>query len=441
MGRTLAALLLAALAAAAPAAPPLFPVAGEMRGRVAFWKRVYTEITSRQAFVHDSEDVTIVYRKVAAAGPGRARRRAHAREKARVAGALRGIARKNYKGLTPRERAVAAVVGRRRRADLLRLARGVRVQTGLRDRYYRGLVRSHAWLPHIRRIHRRMGLPEELAYLPHVESSFNTKAHSKAGAAGIWQFMGRTARHYGLRMSRAVDERRDVLKSTRAAARLLRDNHRSLKSWPLALTAYNHGVRSMRRAVGALGTRDINAIVEGYRGPRFGFASKNFYATFMATVEISRDPGRHFPSFRPPPAASFSTVRLEGALSVAQVRRATGLSEGALRRHNPAIRPAAYRAPLLLPGGFDLRVPKAAPPALARHRRGLRAAGAAAASARRGRPRGRRTHVVKRGENLHGIARMHRVALADIIHANGLTNPSRIHPGDRLRIPARRGRN
>ena len=130
----------------------------------------------------------------------------------------------------------------------------------------------------------RLGLPPELAALPHVESSFDPTAYSKVGAAGLWQFMRSTGRRF-LRIDSTVDERLDPFRETEAAAQLLSYNYRLLGSWPLAITAYNHGAEGMRRARDELGTDDIARIVHDYHSPSFGFASRNFYVSFLAALD------------------------------------------------------------------------------------------------------------------------------------------------------------
>lgn len=101
--------------------------------------------------------------------------------------------------------------------------------------------------------------------------------------------MPATARGLGLKVSRQRDERLDVLKATRAAARMLRQNYRMLGSWPLAITAYNHGPYGVRRAVQAVGSTDLMVLIERYEKSTWGFASKNFYAEFIAALAVVTD--------------------------------------------------------------------------------------------------------------------------------------------------------
>ena len=136
-------------------------------------------------------------------------------------------------------------------------------------------------------------MPIELTRLPHIESSFENRALSKVGAAGIWQIMPATGRLY-LRVNRDVDERLHVRTATMAAAQILRENYEKLGTWPLAITAYNHGANGMKRAVDTVGTTDFGVIVQRYRGPLFGFASQNFYAEFLAALDVSQNYKQYF---------------------------------------------------------------------------------------------------------------------------------------------------
>ena len=411
-------------------ASPHFPVTGEMKKRVAFWKRVYTEITTREAFLHDGQDLTLVYKKISLPNSPRARKRLIRREREAIKSTLRSIARKKYTNLNKQERRLAHIVGKRNIVKLHRLSKNIRFQSGLRDRYYRGLIRSYAYLPHIKKIFRKHRLPMDLVYLPHVESSFNYNAYSKAGAAGIWQFIRSTARSYGLKISSSIDERRDPLKAADAAARLLKDNYRKLKSWPLALTAYNHGIYSVKKAVRRLQTRKINTIIEEYTGKRFGFASKNFYATFMATVEISKNPEKYFKPFPPPKPLAFSHLTLSRSRSLIQVQKALGLPRKTIKKYNPSIMGRAFRGRLKLPKGFVLKFPKVSHRTMQKYRISLFSNTKDTPTRRK-----KRTfHIVSKGENLYDIAGMYRVKMRDIVALNEIANPSRIYPGRRLKI-------
>ena len=219
-------------------------------------------------------------------------------------------------------------------AEFRAAAGRLRFQLGQSDRFRAGLIRSGTWKPYIHDVLAKRGLPLELAALPHVESSFDPTGYSKVGAAGMWQFMRSTGVRY-MRIDHIVDERRDPFFSTDAAARLLADNYSVIQSWPLALTAYNHGLAGMRRAVQQQKTTDIATIVAKYQSRSFGFASRNFYTAFLAALEIDSNPERYFPNLKLDPPSRHGDDH--GA----------GVHDGrhAGRRVEPARRHAAHAEP------------------------------------------------------------------------------------------------
>jgi membrane-bound lytic murein transglycosylase D len=183
---------------------------------------------------------------------------------------------------------------------LLRAAANTRVQQGVREKVDEGVRRARGYLPRILSILRRHNVPEELAALPLVESAFNPQARSKAGAVGLWQFVVSTGKRY-LTINRGRDDRRDPIRATEAAARLLRHNYETLGSWPLALMAYHHGMEGVLAARATVGSNAVEEIIARYTGPRFGFASKNFYAEYLAALEIFHPAIREYaqPPHRP----------------------------------------------------------------------------------------------------------------------------------------------
>ena len=409
-----------------------FPVSGPMRTRVNFWKRVYTEINHFQAFLHDKDNLTLIYRKVDLPQGLRKRGRQAKREKRKIAKILKSVAKKNYNNLNKEEQKIAKIIGKRTPAEIKKLIPRIRYQYGLKDRYYQGLIRSYAYIHKIKKIFKKNKLPDELSYLPHVESSFNYHAYSKVGAAGIWQFMRSTARRYGLKVSYVVDERKDPIKATNSAAKFLKDNYRMLKSWPLALTAYNHGPRSVQRAVRKLNTTNINKIIENYDGKRFGFASKNFYATFMATVEISKKPEQYFRAFKKPTPFNYTSLKLDHPYSISHLVKHLKINPKVIKEFNPSIRRSAYYTPLNLPKGFVLNLPVYKQKKISQYRKTLASIKKKIKSFD-----SIRLHIVSHGENLYDIARIHRISLGDIIQHNRIKNPSLLYPGMKIKIPGK----
>ncbi len=347
-----------ALSRAAFAAEEAFPRPPELEPAIHFWVRVYTEIDTDSGFLHDDENLSVVYETLHFTPNSSPRERERLVDQARdrCVAALKRIAAATGP-LSADDQRIRDLWGDEvAPARLLEATDHIRFQLGQSDRFREGLERSGRWEAHIAEALANLGLPPELAVLPHVESSFNPAAHSKAGAAGLWQFMRSTGRRY-MRIDSTVDDRLDPFRSTEAAAQLLAYNHRLLGTWPLAVTAYNHGAAGMRRAVETLGTDDIAAIVRKYRSPSFGFASRNFYVSFLAALEVDKDPQKYFGSFSRAPETRFQEVELPMRVSVTALERALGIDRDTLRELNPALRAVCWRGVRPIPKGYHLRLP------------------------------------------------------------------------------------
>ena len=339
------------------AASPAIPRPPELERDVQFWVRVYSQVTTQQGLLHDEDNLAVVYGTVyldPEAAPAQRRE-------------LIDVQREHWRDVLRRMAAgepddddaarVRALFGDEASpARFARAAEVVRFQLGQADRFREGLRRSGIWGPHITDVLATKGLPAEVGALPHVESSFDPAAYSKVGAAGLWQFMRSTGRRF-LRIDDAVDERLDPFRSTEAAAQLLDFNYRLLGSWPLALTAYNHGAAGMRRARDAMGTDDIVRIVRGYKSTTFGFASRNFYVSFLAALEIDRNPQRYFGQFERLPEQRFRELELPAYVPVAALERVLKVDRARLQALNPALRPPVWSGQRVVPKGYQLRLP------------------------------------------------------------------------------------
>ena len=232
-------------------------------------------------------------------------------------------------------------------------------QRGLRERFAEGVRVSRAYFPEMEHIFREEGLPVELVRLPLIESCFNLRAYSKAGAAGVWQFMPKTGRLF-MRVDNLVDERRDPISSTRAAARFLTRVHDMLDTWPLTITAYNHGPDGVARAVSEVGTNDIATIVRDYHGKAFGFASRNFYVEFLAALEVERDVKTYFGDLSDEPPLRLRERRLERPLGIEAAARLTRTGRSQLASLNPALSTLVVSGRRPIPAGYRLRLPESA---------------------------------------------------------------------------------
>src|SRR5437879_6317570 len=326
---------------------------------VQFWIRVYTQIDTNAGFLHDQYNLSVVYDTLSFAPnttpSEREREVDQARE--RYGAALRRVAEAGEAPLSADDQRVRELWGPEGTPARLHSAiEDIRFQLGQADRFRAGLIRSGAWETHIAETLANLGLPAELAVLPHVESSFNPAAYSKVGAAGLWQFMRSTGRRY-MRIDSAVDDRLDPFRSTEAAAQLLAYNYRVLGTWPLALTAYNHGTAGVRRAKETLGTDDIVRIVRSYNSRTFGFASRNFYVSFLAALEVDRNPEKYFGSLQRQSALKFQEVQLPAYVSMPTLERALRIEPEKLRALNPALTHAVWDGRQRVPKAYRLRLP------------------------------------------------------------------------------------
>ena len=357
-----AVLLMPFVIAPAPAADPQLPYPQQLQRDVDFWVRVYTQIDTDSGYLHDQYNLSVVYDTLhfAPNSSPRARQRVVNQARDHYVAELERIA-SGLRPLSPEDERIKALWGVQATPERLREATDdIRFQLGQANRFKAGLIRSGTWQKDIAQALKEEGLPPELAALPLVESSYNPSAYSKVGAAGLWQFMRSTGRRF-MRIDRTVDDRMDPFRATEAAAQLLAYNHRILGTWPLALTAYNHGVAGMRRAVDTLGTTDIVTIVRTYQSRTFGFASRNFYVSFLAALRIERDPEKYFGAIVPMKEASFREVRMPAYVDVRSLEHALDLDSETLRELNPALRPAVWRGRVAVPRGYELRLPSDGP--------------------------------------------------------------------------------
>src|SRR6185312_11129738 len=334
-----------------------FPRPPDLERDVQFWIRVYTQIDTNSGFLHDENNLSVVYEALhfSPNTSPREREREVNAARERIVASLKRIATSGPQNVEDeRIRKLWGDEGTPIR--LLEATNHIRFQLGQSDRFREGLERSGKWEAHIAETLANLGLPPELAVLPHVESSFNPAAHSKVGAAGLWQFMRSTGRRY-MRIDSTIDDRLDPFRSTEAAAQLLEYNYRLLGSWPLAITAWNHGAAGVRRAVETLGTDNIATIVRHYTSPSFGFASRNFYVSFLAALEIDRNPEKYFGHLRRDPEVHFQEVALPIRASTQTLERALDIDASTLRALNPALRPVCWRGRRPVPKGYHLRLP------------------------------------------------------------------------------------
>ena len=348
---------------------PGFPRPPEMEHQVKFWRDVFTTYSKDQTLIHDTLSLDRVYSVLDFRGQGnylspgesdRYRKDATDAEIERIRTLLLRLNQGVPKSaLLPEERRIADLF--RNDPDPLKFVRAaeegrMRGQKGIRESFGSGFRASRKYLPEMERIFRAAGLPVELTRIPLFESSFALSAYSKVGAAGIWQFMPATGRLF-MSVNDLVDERRDPIVSTRAAAEYLARSYSKLGTWPLAVTSYNHGPNGVARAVSALGTTNIGYIVRYYDGPSFGFASRNFYAELLAALEIDKNSSKYYGAFTPERLPATRTVMLDRPVQWSEAARLARTPDSVLADLNPALMDTVLSGRTPIPAGYGLRLP------------------------------------------------------------------------------------
>ncbi len=335
----------------------VFPAQGLVRRQARFWEEIYLRTGGDEGWLHDPLYPELAFRKVPAPQSG-GQRAVNAATRSLQA-ELRAAAGSDSSAWTPEQRRLRSLIPPDWDSTAVELcAQRVRFQRGMRDHFLQGLERSYRYLPAIESVFAAAGVPARLRYLPHVESSFHPHAYSKVGAAGMWQFMKATGRKF-MKVGYYVDERRDPLLSTAAAAKMLMRCHEILGNWPLAVMAYNHGPDGVAKAVAVTGSADIEKVLQSYYSNTFGFASRNFYAEFLAASTLAVLADSLFPHLDKWEPLRFRTLPLARAASARSVAEWSGLTLAELEEYNLALRPAVFRGQASLPKGYPLRLPLA----------------------------------------------------------------------------------
>lgn len=406
-----------------PCPPPLEP-------RVAFWVRIFTEFSQNQRVIHDTRYPWVIYEIADVTGLTQPLVKLRvARRKDHYASLLKHMAGRSPATFGEEEKRVAGLLAEVPEADRYALTHErIRSQSGIREQFLDGLRRSGRYRPAVETILDSLGLPREIACLPHVESAFNPSAVSKAGAKGIWQFMPRTGKRF-LRVERDLDERIDPIRATEAAARYLRESYAVVGTWPLAVVSYNHGVGGILRARSQVGCTDIERILLEYDGPAFGFASQNFYCEFLAAIAVASDPSRYFGVVQLEPPLEYTEFPLPDPVRWDWLLRAFSIDLDQLAALNPAVGRSYTSGRRPLPRGYVLRLPAE------------RAADAAQrwsvvpAAARAEAPVTADGYRVRSGDTLGSIARRHGVPLRVLLKTNSLPADALIRPGQILVLP------
>jgi len=291
----------------------------------------------------------------------------------------------------------------------------------VRERFADGLVRAGRYMPMMRDILRKAGLPTDLVYVAMIESSFKTAARSRARAQGVWQFIAPTGRRYGLRSGRVVDERSDPVKATEAAAGYFRDLYDLFGDWYLAMAAYDCGEGRVARAIARTGTDNYWELCRLGALPK---ETRLYVPSVIAAALIDKNQEHYGFRVDPEPPVEFETATLSRPIDLRRLAQACGVSYEDLAEMNPELRTAVTPRD---PSGYRLKVPAGLARAVESRAAGLPEAAVPAL----------RQHRVQRGETIARVARRFGVSAAALAEANDLAPGARLTPHRMLVIPDR----
>jgi membrane-bound lytic murein transglycosylase D len=426
-------LSLVLLASAAAPAQDTFPQPPELQPDVDFWIAVFTEVSTDEGVLHDNRNLDVVYDRVAMPAelsrPERQRRVAARRKQLQAV--LRTLASGKRDKLTAEEARVLSLWPDDVSNETLAAAvNRIRYQQGLRERFREGLQRSGRWRDYINAQFTALGVPTEIAALPHVESSYDPAARSHVGASGIWQFTRSTGRRF-MRVDHVIDERNDPFAATRAAGQLMAYNYSLTGNWPMAITAYNHGLGGVRRAMKQFGDTAYVDILRKYKGRTFGFASRNFYVAFLAAKEVDQNADLYFPGLTFETPIDYTVTKLPAYVPVNTLAKTLGISKAQLAQHNPGLQPTIWQGSKYVPKGYEVRLPA---DGLREPLSTIFANVAPESVFEKQLPD--MFHTVVRGDTLSQIAAAYDTRVSTLVMLNGLGSRHRIRAGQRLRLPA-----
>ena len=428
-----------------------FPCQDEIVGRVQFWVDVFSKWANDEIILHDKdrpERVFAVIKTTASCTDKRSKKRIE-RYRGSIASELRTLAKRIETGATvfnDEEQHLLQMFPSRSAKHVKSAAGRIRCQQGNRTRFVAALSRFEQYRPMVERILADKGIPDDVKYLPFVESAYNPDAYSRVGAAGLWQIMPRTAQSLGLRLNATLDERLDPEAATRAASVYLSRARVSLdqearkqgvavnesKLNPFVITSYNYGVAGMRRAVRAHGL-DFVTVLNKYKSRSFRTAVRNFYASFLAARHVAKNQNSYFSNIKKRSPNKYNVVKLKHATSLDRIQNTFGVSADTLKPLNPALTRFIWHRWRFIPAGYNLRLPVNVDnwsTSLAKFESMPVEEESSAGS----------TYRVKRGDTACAIADAFRVKCRDLVGANQLGRRAVIRVGQKLTIPGKRSK-
>jgi len=293
----------------------------------------------------------------------------------------------------------------------------------------RYLSRSTRYIGLMKNILRQNGLPEDLIYIALIESGFSSRATSRAAAVGYWQFIRGTGKRYGLEINRLIDERRDPVLSTQAAAEYYKGLYSMFGSWYLSMAAYNVGENRVKKAITKYMTRDFWELAKRKKLPK---ETINYVPKFIAAKLIGKDPAKYgFTGIDYEKPIEFELIKVDKPLNMKTMAANMGLEYEDLKLLNPKFK--GEIAPTKESGALELRVP------VGQRQAGLNAATQSFVDkveliADLGETE---TYKIRAGDSLYTIARKYRTTVAWLRDTNDIKPGKKLRIGMRIQVPDR----
>lgn len=430
-----------------------FPCPKELQRRIDFWIQVFKSWDKKIAIFHDPNIPERVY-SVVDTGEGcyKGVSKKIAKERKRLKTTLYNVAAKvesktqlkssadiHFAELftTQTPNATPKSIAKKMRAA----SKNIRCQSGVKDSFLAGLQRFNHYQYLVDTVLKQYQLPAEIRYLPFVESSYNPAAYSKAGAAGMWQIMPRTARTLGLELNATIDERLDPEAATHAAAKYLVKSRKSLiklaKSIdpniteheinPFVITSYNYGLNGMRRAIRSI-KPDYLSVLQNYKSPHFQVAVKNFYSSFLAARHVTLNAQKYFGDIAIDKPTQYQTLVLKHPTSLKRIKSVFKVTEKQLKPLNLGLTRFVWNDWRMIPAGYQLKLP-------GYDNQHQNAIAKLESMAPETVVSGSSSYIVRKGDTACGIARALEVNCRALININQLGKRAIILIGQKLSIP------
>lgn len=425
-----------------------------MEKQYKFWVDIYSKYTTDQGVLHDAENIDLIYEEldfkdISSRIDLNIYQKEHQKikrvkeAKLRVQIMLEKFSKlKDGNELNSKERKIwdlfEKISGPKKFLEATK-KNHLRFQLGQRDRVIQGIYFSGRYIEDFEKIFREMGLPIELARLPFVESSYNVLARSKVGASGLWQIMPYTMKGF-MKRDLAIDLRNHPMEATRLAAKLLRINYNMLQSWPLALTGYNHGPSGVLRLTKKYKTRELGELVANVANrKRFGFASRNFYASFLAALEVTSNAPKYLGPVTWSQPLDQVEIKLPLAVGYRDLLRWFDGDDLKTQIFNPHITRVARTRGRLIPKGVIISISRPKADQVAKELESpeaLKKAQQASNNFDLPDPKDEKLdYRVCRGDTVPRIAKQFGIPVAEILTANNMKKIPRLRVGQVLKIP------